>query len=645
MPQTRKENVVTVCDMDVHVCERSALTEKTQTISAPAPDNAHLRWEWQLRQIVNVCVTALWVWMCRVLGRSQSSPRRCALERRLGQCQTYGEWRPIGRQLDELDGFAGWRGKEGAELYNAVGAMQTIASLAEFRRQRDTRGMLQILTSRVQRSAFGVDNPLLYKYRTGTKDVVQTYTALVCYLLRGLTKVDETQVTLQERASTLTRMLESYGSSAIVLRGGALCGPLHMGVAKTLLDAGLLPRIVYGSGSGALVAALLCSCPSDARSLDLAKLRFTALEGIPVAATLTRRFQRFVTEGYLMNTDVLVRFARDNIGDLTFADAYRLSGRMLNVEYTTSYHDENSGRTVHCSTLLNYLTAPDVLVYTAAIASLGSTPFVFRRVPLLARDIDGKLIEYDPAVLVQRYQEKHDDSRRGPPRTALDGLREMFHVHYFVVSECSLTRVASAAFRRRVPYVASFLLFLVQEAFRLFCWVLSHTPLEPLVASLVACDEPIDLVQGGRAGMLIYPTTSLREWYQLWSSPSRETMRDWVERCKWRVWPRLEEIRQRRSIERNLNAVLRQLREQQKRRSSLPRSRPVATAAASPKGTTETAQGKELPSLPSEEHEGPLLESEQQMEHLMESIPRIEKLKHEKLQLEPQSAVVTCFCQ
>ena len=62
--------------------------------------------------------------------------------------------------------------------------------------------------------------------------------------------------------------------------------------------------------------------------------------------------------GALFDNQVLKAALRDNIGDMTFREAYNRTRRILNITVSTSGMFE-------MPRLLNYLTAPNVLVWSA----------------------------------------------------------------------------------------------------------------------------------------------------------------------------------------------------------------------------------------------------------------------------------------
>lgn len=164
---------------------------------------------------------------------------------------------------------------------------------------------------------------------------------------------------------------QAFGRSTLVLQGGAIFGLFHLGVVKALFLRGLLPRIITGTATGALVAALVAihkeeELPAVLKGdgIDLSAFRAKARgeNGNADAGqsylsrweTLLRRVKRFWREGYFLDVKVLEECVRANVGDLTFEEAYVRSKRVLNITVATA---GQSG----VPTLLNYLTAPNVV--------------------------------------------------------------------------------------------------------------------------------------------------------------------------------------------------------------------------------------------------------------------------------------------
>lgn len=163
---------------------------------------------------------------------------------------------------------------------------------------------------------------------------------------------------------------QAFGRSTLVLQGGAIFGLCHLGVVKALFLRGLLPRIITGTATGALIAALVAihreeELPAvlkgdgidlsafstkrkDTSDADAAQSYSTRWE------TLLRRVKRFYREGYFLDVKVLEECVRANVGDLTFEEAYIRSKRVLNITVATAGQ-------AGVPTLLNYLTTPNVV--------------------------------------------------------------------------------------------------------------------------------------------------------------------------------------------------------------------------------------------------------------------------------------------
>jgi TAG lipase/steryl ester hydrolase/phospholipase A2/LPA acyltransferase len=80
---------------------------------------------------------------------------------------------------------------------------------------------------------------------------------------------------------------------------------------------------------------------------------------------------------------------RENLGDITFKEAYERTKRILNITVASTNEYE-------MPRLLNYLTTPNVLIWSAAAASCALT-FLFEPVSLMAKAPDGKIVPYNPS--------------------------------------------------------------------------------------------------------------------------------------------------------------------------------------------------------------------------------------------------------
>jgi hypothetical protein len=83
---------------------------------------------------------------------------------------------------------------------------------------------------------------------------------------------------------------------------------------------------------------------------------------------------------------VIKEFIRDNCGDITFQEAYDRTGQILNI--TVTGHGIHDGNMV-----LNYLTTPDVVIWSAVCAS-AALPYIFGPIQLFCKDEKGNIVPY-----------------------------------------------------------------------------------------------------------------------------------------------------------------------------------------------------------------------------------------------------------
>ena len=89
-----------------------------------------------------------------------------------------------------------------------------------------------------------------------------------------------------------------------------------------------------------------------------------------------------------MDIKVVEQAMADNIGNVTFLEAYLRTGRLLNITLRTS-GGQGALR------LLNYLNAPNVLIWSAACASC-SVLGLYEEVEILEKCHTGELKKWNP---------------------------------------------------------------------------------------------------------------------------------------------------------------------------------------------------------------------------------------------------------
>jgi TAG lipase/lysophosphatidylethanolamine acyltransferase len=273
------------------------------------------------------------------------------------------------------------------------------------------------------RNLGGLGSAPLYRHSyVGTKALIEEYIHEVVQQLNFIADCQQPDIDVAAKQEFFSELLQTFGRTVLILHGGASFGMCHMGVVKALHDRGLFPKIICGSYVGALVASLICVQPPEKLSEILSGegIRLDAFFRNGSSGSFRRKLARLLKYGRLFDMRVLEECARANIGDITFKEAYERSGLILNI---TVY----AKRKYEVPVLLNHITAPDLVVWTAACASL-ATPGIYEDVMLLAKREDGTIHPWHPSAVKL-------ESARMVQEMPVKRLTELFNANNFIVSQ------------------------------------------------------------------------------------------------------------------------------------------------------------------------------------------------------------------
>jgi len=225
---------------------------------------------------------------------------------------------------------------------------------------------------------------LYHQAKFGTKKLIEQYIDEVDDALRYLAELDSSLVKPQVKLDFFYRANICYGRSALMLSGGGVLGFYHLGVVKSLLDHGLLPRVISGSSAGSLVAAVLGT------HTDQELERFYSPSNVLFEAEREASVFSRMLFGANPQIDVgdLDRIIARMVPDLTFQEAYEETGRQISITVAPA-------ETYQRSRLLNAITSPNVFVRSAVMASC-AVPGVFPPVMLMAKNVHGEAQPYLP---------------------------------------------------------------------------------------------------------------------------------------------------------------------------------------------------------------------------------------------------------
>jgi TAG lipase/steryl ester hydrolase/phospholipase A2/LPA acyltransferase len=444
----------------------------------------------------------------------------------LGDARSWDEWAEAATALDALTGAEDWRAEEDSPLYDAAGVRDSLVRLRGLREAGDALGLARTLTDDLWRHLTDLAAPELYDVALGgTKRLVETFLEEADRSMRFLATHPVPGVPRSEVSRRFQDAFKVYGRTALLLSGGATLGFHHLGVVKALLDLDLLPRILSGASTGAMIAAGACARTDDELRAMFADLDCLRLDGLrPVGV------RRAWETGAWLDPDQLTAVLRHNVGDWTFAEAFARSGRSLNISVSPT-------RVRQKPRLLCQLTAPDVLVASAALAS-SALPGLFPPVVLQERE-GGRVVPYLPS---ERWV---DGSIHGDLPTRR--LSRLHNVNHFVVSQtnphvlplvrhhgrrgvsATVLAVASAGLRSQGTYAASVARRLTRGD-------------RGAVGRLV--DRLYNVVtQEYRGDIDLHPQFHLGLYRKVVSNPTRADLDRFVLEGQRSVWPRVSLIR------------------------------------------------------------------------------------------------------
>lgn len=440
-----------------------------------------------------------------------------------------------------------------------------LKQLDEARISCDVGRMLFLVRTALTRDLGDMGHLRMYKHtHIGTKDLIERYIASALETLDALLDVSaKAKCDGMESKYILEQVLSSrqaFGRSALLLSGGATFGMNHIGVLKALWEAKLLPRIISGASAGSIVCAVLCTRIDE----EIPHLMETFCEGDLAVFEeegnedgLLRKAARFLTHGALYDISHLKRVMRDLLGDMTFQEAYNRTRKILNICVS-------SASLYELPRLLNYITAPNVLIWSAVAASC-SVPFVYTAAAILAKDPKtGKAVPWNPSP--QRWIDGSVDN--DIPMTR---LAEMFNVNHFIVSQVNphvvpflikdedvlgeeakkstTTEVSGQTWLRTLSHLAK-----GEALYRM------HTLADMGILTHVLTKGVSVLSQKYSGDITILPEISYADFPRMLSNPTKEFMQHAMLSGERATWPKLSIIKNHCAIELALDKAVQKLR-------------------------------------------------------------------------------------
>lgn len=471
-----------------------------------------------------------------------TAKRRRRLLDALNSATGWVQWFELASELDRIDGNEAWRADDESPYYDAALVRRHISELRRLRADGDAVGLETTLTESLYRNLPDISAAPLYgQTHTGeTKRIVVDYLDEAQRALDTLCDASVPGLEAQDKLRRFTRAQANFGRTALLLSGGAAWGLFHLGVVSALLDHQLLPAVICGSSMGAIIASGVSTRTDDELREMLANPSL-----IHRVAIRPARIAQFLERRSLLALEQLEEHVRENVGDMTFREAWTRTGRVLNVSVSPT-------RARQKPRVLSHLTAPHVLVADATIASC-AIPGFFPPVALHARD--PKTGEIVPYVPTERWV---DGSIRGD--LPMRRVGRLHNVNHFVVSQANpfvlpfVTRGGHGPVQKLARFGGA---LLRSQAAAVLDEARNRVHSDRWRPVLDAAHALTGQHYGGDID--IHPRVPPRLYARVMSNPSVDQLAAYIRGGEQAAWPRLPMVRDQTRVARVLDACVARL--------------------------------------------------------------------------------------
>jgi len=459
----------------------------------------------------------------------------------MANADSYSTWTSAAQRLDETLGLDVWRADAHSNAYEPETVHDHIARLRGYRHSGAFGALMDFLPESIYRLSGDLGDPSLYEVaHGGTKAIVNEYFQESAQSIRYLAEADLPGIDVDEKRRRLKHAAHSYGRSGLLLSGGATLGYYHLGVARALWTEDLLPWVLSGSSMGAIIASAVCTRNDDELATwfdEVGHLAGKALTLAPIHEVVANRA--------VMRQDALERQLRAGIVDLTFAEAFEKSGRVLNISVSPTRRRQKPR-------VLNHRTAPDVLIIEACMAS-AAVPGLFKPVTLKRRTASGRSVAYLPT------EQWSDGSLTGDvPKRRLSRLQ---NVNHFIVSQTNphvLPFVKATSGSGHLSRFAGLAGLIARGQSKAWLGLAREiglfTPVDTLVEGANAF-----LNQDYSGDINIHPRFEPSLYLRMFANPDMELLNKFVLEGQRATWPKIEIIRNQTAIGRTLQQALNHL--------------------------------------------------------------------------------------
>lgn len=493
-----------------------------------------------------------------ILGRLAPAPdlKQALIDQLLAQQQnatTYRQWYDASAQLDELSGNNLWKATPQCRHYDHRLVQKNLEEMRSARLRKDHKLLLYLIRTKWTRNVGNMGALGLYRHsHVGTKRLVEEYIEECRQCLHYL--VHDPSVHLNDRylLGMLIQTRKNIGRTALVLSGGSTFSLSHVGVLVALLENSLVPRIISGSSSGSIIASILCCHTNDEIGellMGITERRFTIFgtesEKDGRLKVFLQRIGHLLKFGTFFDISGLRQTMYDFVGNITFREAYNRTGKILNVTVSPATKHEQTR-------LLNYLTAPNCLVWSAICASC-LLPGIFP---------SNSIYEKNPST--NKIHEWNNDESSKYVDGSVDGdlpilrLSEMFNVDHIIAvqvnphvspilkvsvssvggkADSELSETVKGLLNNAYDFITSEIIHALQILHEMNIYQNLTLKLISLLSQLYSGD------------ITILPQLELRDFLKVFQNPTPQFMLDFILKGAKAAWPKITVINNHCGVE------------------------------------------------------------------------------------------------
>ncbi|KAK4481684.1 hypothetical protein RD792_012591 [Penstemon davidsonii] len=341
---------------------------------------------------------------------------------------TYEEWAHAAKMLDKET-----LKMNEADLYDEELVRNKLQELHHRREEGSLRDIMFFMRADLVRNLGNMCNPELHKERLQVPKLIKEYIDEVTTQLKMVCDSESEELLLEEKLAFMHETRHAFGRTALLLSGGASLGAFHVGVVKTLVEHKLLPRIIAGSSVGSIMCSVIAT-RSWPELQSFFEDSWHSIQFFDQMGGIFNVFKRVMTQGAVHDIRQLQILLRHLTNNLTFQEAYDMTGRILGITVCSPRKHEPP----RC---LNYLTSPHVVIWSAVTASC-AFPGLFEAQELMAKDRSGEIVPYHPPFHLGPEESSGSSARRWRDGSLeidlpMMQLKELFNVNHFIVSQAN----------------------------------------------------------------------------------------------------------------------------------------------------------------------------------------------------------------